>query len=109
MSLPPTNVCVYVLDIQNESLLIYNAQKHCPSIWPRATYTTYKRVTKEIVRNNDDDDDTREEDDVEKKIQGRKRDGTSPLVLFDIHTHIYIYTNTHTGDKKEREREDLSD
>jgi hypothetical protein len=60
-----------MLYIQNDGLLIFNAQKHCRSIWPpRDLYYVY-RVTKEIVRNNDDDDATREEEeeDVKKKIQ----------------------------------------
>jgi len=62
-----------MLYIQNDGLLIFNAQKHSPSIWPPCDLYNVQRITKEIVRNDDDDDTTQEEEeeeeDVEKKIR----------------------------------------
>jgi hypothetical protein len=55
-----------MLYIQNDGLLIYNTQKHCPSIWPPRDLYYVQRVTKEIARNDDDDDATQEEEEEKK-------------------------------------------
>jgi hypothetical protein len=61
-----------MLYIQNDGLLIFNAQKHCPSIWPPRDLCYVQRVTKELVRNDDDDDGTRVKEEEEEKIERRK-------------------------------------
>ncbi len=58
-----------MLYIPNDGLLIFNAQKHCPSIWPPRDLYYVERVTKEIVRNDDATREEVEEKDVEKQIR----------------------------------------
>jgi hypothetical protein len=95
-------VCVCVLYIQNDGLLIFNVQKHCPSIWPPRDLCYVRRVTKEIVRNDDDDDATTQEEkkDVKKKIKERWH--RPPLSIRYTHTHIYIYIYTYIEWERER-------
>jgi hypothetical protein len=84
-----------MLYIQNDGLLIFNAQKHCQSIWPpRDLYYVY-RVTKEIVHNDDDDDATREEEeeedeDVKKKENPIEKERWHQPPLSIRYTHKYI-------------------